>query len=48
MARPIASGHRRYAMTFGAGRALSLREPVVGAAFDALGSPDVGCTRARL
>ena len=41
MARPIASGHRRYAMTFGAGLALSLREPVVGAAFDALGSPDL-------
>jgi len=41
LARPIVSGHRRYALTFGAGLALSLREPVVGAAFDALGSPDL-------
>jgi hypothetical protein len=60
MARLIASGRRRYALTFGAGLALSLREPIVGAAFDALGSPDlvvitqqgvapdVGCAQARL
>jgi hypothetical protein len=40
MARPVASGRRRYALTFGAGLALSLREPIVGA-FDALRSPDL-------